>query len=167
MRDSDGPSLHQLCIKKEEAFLQKVKKAIFNQVTIDQYDPLKPYWEQMSETHIRQLAHSPLTTIGAHGAFHQNLSSIGLEAALTDLKISKDYLETIIQKPVPHLAYPFGAYDLPLVEAATDMGFKYQFAMDFTHRGEALPAGLWSRMGVNPFISAKSQMYALLRGGYN
>jgi peptidoglycan/xylan/chitin deacetylase (PgdA/CDA1 family) len=60
-------------------------------------------WEEL-----RELARDPLVTIGAHGVTHRRLSRLDDAAARRELVESRARLETELDRPVRHLAYPYG-----------------------------------------------------------
>lgn len=88
------------------------------------------YWKLMSDEEIVSCSKSPYIEIGSHGLLHQNLGNLPLFEAETELKISKAYLENLIQKPVVSVGYPDGSYSRPLLDKAEELGFKFQFASE-------------------------------------
>jgi peptidoglycan/xylan/chitin deacetylase (PgdA/CDA1 family) len=54
------------------------------------------------------LARHPLVTVGAHSTSHMALSALDADAARHELVENRDYLERLLNKPVGHLAYPYG-----------------------------------------------------------
>ena len=57
---------------------------------------------------LRELAHHPLCTIGAHTATHPMLAKHEAEEAKTEMNSGRRVLEEAIGLPVRHLAYPVG-----------------------------------------------------------
>lgn len=64
--------------------------------------------DALSEEQLKEFATSPLVTIGGHTTTHPILCSLPEEQALADIRDNRAFLESIIQKPVEHLSYPFG-----------------------------------------------------------
>jgi peptidoglycan/xylan/chitin deacetylase (PgdA/CDA1 family) len=64
-------------------------------------------------------------TIGSHGHTHTHLAKMPLQDVTNDLKLSKDWLEQIVQKPVTMLSYPHGSYNNDVVRIASEIGFEF------------------------------------------
>src|SRR5437762_2189206 len=62
----------------------------------------------MSWDELKSFADDPLVTIGAHTITHCNLAKQSEENALHELTTSRERLEQALQRPVLHLAYPYG-----------------------------------------------------------
>jgi peptidoglycan/xylan/chitin deacetylase (PgdA/CDA1 family) len=81
----------------------------------------------MSWDELRLFADDPLVTIGAHSITHCNLAKQAEEIASHEMAIGRARIETALQRPVLHLAYPYGdkvaagAREFALARAA---GFK-------------------------------------------
>jgi peptidoglycan/xylan/chitin deacetylase (PgdA/CDA1 family) len=127
---------------------------------------LDTYWKLLSPSQLQEMAQHSLITIGAHGSWHNNLGEISLHDAIKELQASKEYLENITQTSVNTLAYPDGSYSRDLIEAATNMGYKYQFAVDYTYPEDEQDERIINRLGINPFISWNNQITAIGKGKY-
>ena len=81
----------------------------------------------MSWDELKPFADDPLVTIGAHTITHCNLAKQTEEIASHEMAISRARIESALQRPVVHLAYPYGdrtaagAREFALARAA---GFK-------------------------------------------
>ena len=62
----------------------------------------------MSWEELKAFADDPLVTIGAHTVTHCNLARQSEETASFELASSRARIETALQRPVLHLAYPYG-----------------------------------------------------------
>jgi peptidoglycan/xylan/chitin deacetylase (PgdA/CDA1 family) len=62
----------------------------------------------MSWDELKSFADDPLVMIGAHTITHCNLAKQSEEVALHELTTSRARLEEALQRPVLHLAYPYG-----------------------------------------------------------
>jgi peptidoglycan/xylan/chitin deacetylase (PgdA/CDA1 family) len=62
----------------------------------------------MDEDSLRSLARNSLATIGAHTATHTALSALSAADAERELTGNRDYLQGLLDRPVSHLAYPYG-----------------------------------------------------------
>jgi peptidoglycan/xylan/chitin deacetylase (PgdA/CDA1 family) len=81
----------------------------------------------MSWDELKPFADDPLVSIGAHTITHCNLAKQTEEIASHEMAISRARIENVLQRPVLHLAYPYGdriaagAREFALAHAA---GFK-------------------------------------------
>ena len=62
----------------------------------------------MSWDELKAFADDPLVTIGAHTITHCNLAKQSEATAALELAISRARIEAALQRPVLHLAYPYG-----------------------------------------------------------
>lgn len=62
----------------------------------------------MSWSELTSFAADPLVTIGAHTISHCNLAHLSEAAAMHELADSRSQIEAVLQRPVLHLAYPYG-----------------------------------------------------------
>ncbi len=98
--------------------------------------------DALSLAQLKALSHSSLVTIGAHTTTHPRLSSLSLADAVADIGDNRDFLQSIVQKPVEHLAYPFGsprACGEREEEIAAEIGFK---TASTTRKGNLFPRHL-------------------------
>ncbi|MDN3582436.1 polysaccharide deacetylase family protein [Mucilaginibacter flavus] len=127
---------------------------------------IEDYWLQMTTNEIKQLAASPLVTIGAHGYYHNDLTCIDINEASWELKETKTYLENLVQKPVNSLAFPYGSYSQAVIDAAKDAGYRQLLAMDFLLYSDKHDNTMRERFTVNPFITPINQMHATITRRY-
>lgn len=128
---------------------------------------LEEYWLQMTVDEIRQLSASPFVTVGSHGYFHNDLAGICREDLVSELVQSKSFLESVIQKPVRSLAFPYGSYSDMVVEEALHAGYDQLLAAEFNTPEDRLKPCLRERMGINPYIGVHSQLIAAIKGHYH
>lgn len=124
------------------------------------------YWLQMAPDEIKELASSPLVTIGSHGYYHNDLAHIGTKKAADEMIRSKKYLEGITGKPVNSFAFPYGSYTRDIAEAAKDAGYNQLLAMDFHFDEDHADTSMRERFTVNPFISPINQLHATITRQY-
>ena len=62
----------------------------------------------MSWDELKAFAADPLVTIGAHSITHCNLAAQSEAVAHEELTVSRARIEQVLQRPVTHLAYPYG-----------------------------------------------------------
>jgi peptidoglycan/xylan/chitin deacetylase (PgdA/CDA1 family) len=131
------------------------------------WDRERNYWLQLSEEEIRKLSQSPLCTIGSHGFYHNDLSLLEPDLALSELKESRCYLEHLIGKPVNALAFPYGSYTPSLLKKAMDLGYTQLLATDYRSPADARHPFLKERLTINPFLAPEQQLFATIKGGYD
>ncbi|OJJ15169.1 hypothetical protein BKI52_39580 [marine bacterium AO1-C] len=159
-------SLKQACTQQNGEFIQEVYKAFGSCVKFKNKQKLKDYWQLMNDKQLQDLASNPLFTIGAHGVLHTSIHLLTQEEALQEMKKSKHRLEDITQKSITDFAYPHGWANNTSIEWGRMVGFKRQFLanetdIDLQHHEE-----IYNRMGNNPFVSPKAQVYYAYKGGY-
>src|SRR3984893_15043986 len=57
---------------------------------------------------LQRLARHPLVSIGGHTKSHEALATLDTSSARAELVDNRTYLESLLQSPVRHLAYPYG-----------------------------------------------------------
>lgn len=62
----------------------------------------------LSWDEVKRLAADPLVTIGAHTISHCNLAKQSEEIAAQEMAVSRVRIENTLERPVRHLAYPYG-----------------------------------------------------------
>jgi len=62
----------------------------------------------MDETELKIVARHPLASIGAHTESHPALALLPPAEARREIAANRQYLETLLDRPVRHFAYPFG-----------------------------------------------------------
>jgi peptidoglycan/xylan/chitin deacetylase (PgdA/CDA1 family) len=62
----------------------------------------------MSWDELKALSAEPLVSIGAHSISHCNLAKLSEETARIEIAESRTRIETELQRPVLHMAYPYG-----------------------------------------------------------
>lgn len=77
----------------------------------------------LSPSDLRELALVDGATIGAHGCSHCNLTLCSKYELRSELEDSKTYLEDIIGKSVSSVAYPYGAANICVRDAAIRAGY--------------------------------------------
>jgi peptidoglycan/xylan/chitin deacetylase (PgdA/CDA1 family) len=63
----------------------------------------------MSWDELKPFANDPLVTIGAHTITHCNLARQTEQTASAEMATSRARIEAALQRPVFHLAYPYGS----------------------------------------------------------
>ncbi len=91
------------------------------------------YWHLMTDDQILRASQSKNITIGSHGFYHNNLGSLANDDAVNEVRLSKKYLENIIQKDVTSIGFPDGSYTEQLNDSLNAEGFKKQFLVDYRY----------------------------------
>ncbi|WP_245288289.1 polysaccharide deacetylase family protein [Bradyrhizobium sp. Ec3.3] len=60
----------------------------------------------LDERELQALSRHPLASIGAHTASHAALATLDASSARAELDDNRIYLETLLERPIRHLAYP-------------------------------------------------------------
>jgi peptidoglycan/xylan/chitin deacetylase (PgdA/CDA1 family) len=115
---------------------------------LDEMAPLS--WEMI------QTMHRGGMTIGSHTKSHLLLTAERLETARRELKESKQVLETHLDTPVRHFAYPDGRFNPAAVEAVRQTGYAFGYTIcnsrDRNHPLLTISRKvLWERSCVNAF----------------
>ena len=80
-------------------------------------------WRVMKGEEIRIMSQSPMISIGSHAVSHVNLKYASDDLLKDELTESKKYLEQVTGKAINDFAFPFGAYDRRVADAAVDAGY--------------------------------------------
>ncbi len=108
------------------------------------------YWELMNDEQIYKASLSNNITIGSHGFYHNNLGSLNNADAVNEVRLSKKYLEGIMQKEVGTIAFPDGSYTEQLNESLEKEGFKKQFLVNYRFGDENKKKNIYDRFGLYP-----------------
>ena len=127
---------------------------------------LEDYWKLMSKEQIKDIAHNPLFTIGAHGETHTNLINISIKDAKQEILTSKQQLESICDKTITEFAFPFGYYNNELANYCTEIGFTKILLVDYNCNEDKVNEHWKNRFVMNPYISLEQQLACLLKGSY-
>jgi len=138
------------------------KEELLSQL-LDIYDirrnkELEDYWQLMTDEQIRKASLSSNITIGSHGFYHNNLGSLSDEDAVTEVGLSKSYLEQIIQKPVTTIGFPDGSYTEQLNDSLYKEGFIKQFMVDYRYHDGGKRDFTYHRVGLYPNMGNTHKM---------
>jgi peptidoglycan/xylan/chitin deacetylase (PgdA/CDA1 family) len=78
----------------------------------------------LDERELSILARHPLASIGGHTTSHAALATLDQSSARAELADNRSYLENLLQLPVRHVAYPYGAFGPREEQLANDVGFQ-------------------------------------------
>ena len=137
--DEIDSSRHWVCITLDDGYRDNFTNAypIFKRlnvpfavfVTTGFVDNQREMWwypgEQLGigTEELREMATDPLCTIGAHTLSHPKLETLSQDEQHREIQQSKQWLESVLSKPVNHFSYPHGAYNDASVNICRDLGF--------------------------------------------
>ncbi len=161
--DAQGRRLHAAIKEHGGWSLKEELFALFPEFHgIASAEHLRDYWELMSDDEIREADSSPFVTIGSHGYYHDNLGNIPLAEAAADMRMSKTYLENLLQRDVDQIAFPDGSYSRQALDEAERLGFRYQLALDYHFVEDIVDHRLLDRQGVYPVYSETNQVLGII-----
>lgn len=76
----------------------------------------------VSEEQLKEMAHSPFVALYPHTEKHPKFSEVSTEEAITEIDVSRQRLESIIQRKTNIFAYPFGISTEPVVSYLLQQG---------------------------------------------
>jgi peptidoglycan/xylan/chitin deacetylase (PgdA/CDA1 family) len=122
------------------------------------------YWQLLTTQQMQELSDNPLFTIGSHGIYHNNLTSISREDAITELVESKSFLEEVTGREVNQFAFPDGSYTPELLNVAEDCGYRYLLLV--SRKYDQPDKRVQERFVINPFLFPYNQLYYIRKGRY-
>tara|TARA_Y100000996_G_scaffold118028_1_gene87962 strand:- start:1013 stop:1843 length:831 start_codon:yes stop_codon:yes gene_type:complete len=84
----------------------------------------------ISKKNLSIMASNPLITIGSHTVSHPSLSKCSLDKVMEELTNSKIFLQKTTGQSIDYFAYPSGDYDLKVINAVENTGYKLAFGID-------------------------------------
>jgi len=108
------------------------------------------YWQLMTDEQIYSASQSRHITIGSHGFYHNNLGSLSNNDAVSEVMLSKEYLEQITQKEVNTIGFPDGSYTPQLNDSLYENGFIKQFVVDYRYNDAHERDFTYHRFGLYP-----------------
>lgn len=121
------------------------------------------FWQLMNESELKEISKSEYVTLGNHSATHPSFSELKGEEIDDEIKICADYLSSIDNTSVNAFAYPFGHYNETTIQTLQKSGVIHQFIADGSMNA---PDGTIDRLVINPFISERNQLIAIVDGKY-
>ena len=91
--------------------------------------------------------------IGSHGCSHRSLTDMKLDEARKELETSKAKLEAILSDTVYSISYPFGRFNIPVLQFAKKIGYRFGVTAIFFR------AGQWN--GYNPLALRRLNIYRM------
>jgi len=84
----------------------------------------------LNEAEIIEIVKSGLGEVGSHTIWHPKLTQISAEQRLKELEISKDDLESLLNREIKVIAYPYGLYNEDVKSLAQAIGYEAGLTFD-------------------------------------
>ena len=163
--NSDGVQLASYCHKASYPERESIVRQLMSKIKISELEKHKLYYQLMNEAELKEISEHPDYDIGSHGFYHTDLSAIPKEALQNELERSVNYLESVLNKKINALAFPYGDYNQQVVEGCAKNGLPYLFRTE-KETTVITNCSLYERFTVNPFVSAINQMYYIAKNNY-
>ena len=82
----------------------------------------------IDKNQLLEIDRSKLIKVSSHTYSHKRLNQINQKEIYRELRISKEYLETLLGKEVESLCYPEGKFDNDTIRIAKEVGYKKQYS---------------------------------------
>lgn len=82
----------------------------------------------LTDQELSEVAKSGLVEIGAHTVHHLALAHLGISMARSEISDSKVQLERSLGIPVTSFAYPYGSFNLPVIQMTKEAGYRTAFS---------------------------------------
>lgn len=106
-----------------------------------------------------------LVTLGSHSTNHLHISQISAKQAEYELGESRQTLAKLIERDVDLFAFPYGAYNEPVIEMCKSAGYKHVFTTVPTHVDTEKPSFVRGRVKVDPSDS-RIEFFLKIKGAY-
>ena len=130
-----------------------------------------PAWplQTLTVDEVHELADAGVD-LQSHSWAHRDLPDLDHEACVADLRSSREFLEDLLKRPVPFLAYPRGLHDEGVRKATEQAGYTHGFTLP---EGPELPGpyavprvGIHRGNGTRALTMKTSRAYLPLRHGH-
>lgn len=160
-------SLKKKCKKLEFKDIKKLFHLFKEEWDFIKQQNFNDYYQLMNEAQIKEINNNSLFIVAAHGYYHTNLACISNKNAFEEINNSKQQLKEICNTDCTAFAFPFGTYNLNLINYCKQIGFDKILLVNIDDNTKELHKILKPRFGINPYISKKMQLFFLLKGTYN
>jgi peptidoglycan/xylan/chitin deacetylase (PgdA/CDA1 family) len=104
----------------------------------------------VSADELKQLARQHRIEIGSHTVNHPNLAEISLDEARAELRDSRSALETLLERRINSISFPYGSYGPREIKLARETGYDFCFSVSPQTLVGSIPPGLVGRVPVQP-----------------
>ncbi len=115
-------------IEPDASFKEELAKAMELNDRLANYRESSEWFTLLSNQEIKALDALPGIQVAAHSAFHNNLGSLPLNKVKAELEMHADWLQQLLGRKVPFLAFPDGSYHEALKPICHAAGFTYLLA---------------------------------------
>lgn len=135
---------------------------------VDWVDTPPPYpLETLSREQVLEMQDAGVE-FASHSYSHHDLTALGHGECVRDLRQSREFLEDLLGRPVPFLAYPRGLNNEGVRRAATQAGYTHSFTLPQSRepfdREQGVPrVGIWPGNGVGALALKTDPAYLTVR----
>jgi peptidoglycan/xylan/chitin deacetylase (PgdA/CDA1 family) len=105
-------------------------------------------WKILDRNELKELSASGIADIGSHCHSHYKMAAIDISDARRELQLSRDSLQKVTGKEIKIVAYPFGSYNKVIKDAAEELGYEYQIAVDYIFPEDVNDLRILNRHGI-------------------
>jgi peptidoglycan/xylan/chitin deacetylase (PgdA/CDA1 family) len=91
-----------------------------------------------------------MVKIGSHCVSHPKLTSLNNDQIISELSESKEYLESLLERKITNLAFPYDDYDDEVIKLAREAGYFHVFKDLPTHSISMKNSFVLGRISVSP-----------------
>lgn len=153
--------IKSLTYEKRDSVLKLIEKKYDLKSKIESLP--EEIWKLLNKQELIELSKSSIVTIGSHGHRHFNLAEIEPEAAMEELRNSKELLSKSINSDVSLIAYPDGSYNENVKNIAEELGYSGQYAVKYKTSKDYTDTRIMNRHGISSTTTFDSNMLVLNR----
>lgn len=122
--------------------------------------------KMLSLQDLQQLANDPLLTVGAHTRSHAVLAALQEDEARAEMTANKRFLEGALNRPVRHLAFPYGLQEFSSreIRLAQECGFVSAVSLNKGHVSMESPYYTLPRLAVQGDAASLADLRTMLSG---
>lgn len=128
-------------------------------------------FELMNKKEIIKLASYDIFKIQSHSHRHYNLANLNNEDMLTELSVSKNKLESLLNNDIQSIAFPYGSYNKKTKELCLSLGYDEMLAVNYKLKEDLSDINILHRFGISSTTTFESNIIstnlAFLKKGYN
>lgn len=152
----------EFCKRQPPKNVRKMREYLWNNLSTEVKEHSKKYWELLADEDILFLSKSRFVHFGNHGGEHLFYPTLGEEELIRDMEMVENRFKRLSVE-FTSFAFPYGATDDFVGEVVRRKGYDLQFSDHYLKRdyGNAK-----QRITINPFISVRNQLAAIIKGKY-
>jgi peptidoglycan/xylan/chitin deacetylase (PgdA/CDA1 family) len=115
------------------------------------YGSVNPVGEEVvSADELKQLARQYKIEFGSHTVHHPNLVELSLDEARAELRDSRETLESLLERKIHSISFPYGSYRAREIKLAQETGYEFCFSISPQRLVGGIQPGLIGRVSVHP-----------------